>query len=99
MLTFLKNIKFDFMLVAVVLMLGGLMYLFYLKEHIVDLKTANSNLKTEIKVKENDAKNKVFEVKQRAEKQQLVKQLKKEENDSRKNSDVDLSIGNHSISF
>jgi len=99
MFMFFKNLKFDLTIIAVILVLSGLVYLSYLKEHITDLKTTNNNLKTEIKVKETNAKNKVFEVKQQAKKQQIVKQLRKEENASKKNNEINLSIGNHSISF
>jgi len=80
-------------------LLTGIIYVTHLQNKVQSLSIDNNNLKTEIKVKETNATNKVFEAKQQAKKQQILKQLKKDENVSKKNSDVGLSIGSHTINF
>jgi len=84
-----------FVLFIVSLMIAFFMYISNLQDTNKDLKRQKQNLQTKViqeKVKSNV---KEFQAKQKAKKEQIIKDTKKEGNEK----EINLSVGSHTLSF
>jgi len=72
------------------------MYFNYLSQTNKDLKIQKQNLQTKVVQEKQKVKVKSFEARQKAKKEQIVKDTKKDNNESK---GINLSDGTHTINF
>ena len=73
------------------------MYITHIKDTNKELKRQKQNLQTKIVQEKVQSNIKEFQAYQKAKKEQIVKDIKKENNE--KKSDINLSVGSHTYNF
>jgi len=77
------------------IIIAVIMYVYYLKDTNKELKLQKQNLQVKIIQEKVKANIKEFEAKQKAKKEQIIKDTKKEGNEK----EINLSVGSHTLSF
>ena len=78
------------------IIIAVIMYVYHLKDTNKELKIQKQNLQVKVIQEKQKVKVKTFEAKQKAKKEQIIKDTKKDDNESK---DINLSVGSHTISF
>ena len=83
-------------LVFITILIAGFMYISHINATNKDLKRQKQNFQTKIVQEKVQSNIKEFQAYQKAKKEQIKKDMKKENNEK---SDINLSVGNHDIGF
>ena len=84
-------------LVFITIVIVGFMYISHINATNKDLKRQKQNLQTRMVQEKAQSNIKEFQAYQKAKKEQIKKDMKKENNE--KKSDINLSVGTHDIGF
>jgi len=77
------------------IIIAVIMYIYYLKDTNKELKLQKQNLQVKVIQEKQKVKVKAFEARQKAKKEQIIKDIGKDNNEK----EINLSIGSHTISF
>ncbi len=83
-------------LVFITIVIVGFMYISHINATNKDLKRQKQNLQTKIVQGKTQSNIKEFQAYQKAKKEQIKKDTKKENNEK---NDINLSVGTHTLSF
>jgi len=78
------------------IIIAVIMYVYHLKDTNKELKLQKQNLQVKVVQEKAKANVKAFEARQKAKKEQIVKDTKKDDNESK---GINLSDGTHTINF